>query len=180
MWVARVLPFLLAASTVSAQGGPTPLENRSVSPPDDAARGEAIFNGKGACLDCHRVKDKGSRFGPDLTDIGARAADSLAGRAQAALERSLLEPDAEILPQNRTVRLVTRDGVSSTARLLNQDTFTLQVIDSKEHVTSVAKSSLREYSFMKNSPMPSYRDKFSPQDLADVIAYLVSLKGITK
>jgi len=31
---------------------------------------------------------------------------------------------------------------------------------------------------MKDSPMPSYRGKLSPQELADVVAYLNSLKGL--
>jgi mono/diheme cytochrome c family protein len=42
-----------------------------VSSSGDAARGKAIFEGKGDCLSCHRVQAAGSRVGPDLTDIGA-------------------------------------------------------------------------------------------------------------
>src|SRR5690349_172157 len=37
----------------------------------DAARGRALFAGKGACLTCHRIGGEGSRFAPDLSDIGA-------------------------------------------------------------------------------------------------------------
>jgi len=64
--------------------------------------------------------------------------------------------------------------------VLNQDTFSLQVIDTKERVRSIPRNDLREFAFIKTSPMPSYRDKFSAQELADVIAYLMSLKGINK
>jgi cytochrome c1 len=35
---------------------------------------------------------------------------------------------------------------------------------------------LREFGILK-SPMPSYRDKLTPQELSDLVAYLVSLKG---
>ncbi len=143
----------------------------STSAPGDPVRGKAIFEGKGECLNCHRVKDKGSRLGPDLTEIGAV-------RRMIELERSLLDPNAEILLQNRLVRLVTRDGVTITGRLLNQDTFSVQLIDSKERLHSLQKSSLKEYAFIDKSPMSTYRDKLNPQELADLLSYLVSLKGI--
>ena len=143
----------------------------STSAPGNAARGKAIFEGKGRCLDCHRVRDKGSRLGPDLTEIGAV-------RRMVDLERSLLEPDAEILPQNRFVRLLTRDGVTITGRLLNHDTFTVQLIDSKERLLSFRMSSLKELAFVDKSPMPSYQGELNSQELADLVSYLVSLKGI--
>src|SRR5262245_49238469 len=57
----------------------------------DAARGKALFEGKGGCLKCHRVDGVGSRLGPDLTRIGQL-------RRSAELERSLLDPAAEVLP----------------------------------------------------------------------------------
>jgi putative heme-binding domain-containing protein len=143
----------------------------STSVPGDPVRGKATFEGKGECLTCHRVKDKGSRLGPDLTEIGAV-------RRMIELERSLLEPNGEILFQNRLVRLVTRDGVTITGRLLNQDTFSVQLIDSKERLHSLEKSNLNEYAFIDKSAMPTYRDKLNPAELADLVSYLVSLKGI--
>jgi len=187
MWLIAAL-VMTASTTLYAQ---QPLSARS----GDVARGRALFEGKGECASCHRVGTKGSRFGPDLTDIGSRAGDVISrgtaspfapaaadigpdARAHAALTRSLLDPAAEILPQNRTVRLATGSGETITARVLNQDTFSLQVIDTNERVRSIPKADLREFTFIKSSPMPSYRDKLSAQELADVIAYLMSLKGI--
>jgi mono/diheme cytochrome c family protein len=38
------------------------------------------------------------------------------------------------------------------------------------------KSDLREHGFVEKSPMPSYRGKLDPQELADLVSYLVSLK----
>jgi putative heme-binding domain-containing protein len=136
----------------------------------NSGRGRTVFDGKGQCLTCHAVNGDGSRVGPSLTDIGAV-------RRSTELERSILEPDAEIRAENRAVRAVTRNGATITGRLLNQDSFTLQLVDSNERLVSVAKSDLREYSLLKNSPMPSYRDKLSSQELADVVSYLASLKG---
>ena len=95
------------------------------------------------------------------------------------LETSLLDPNAEILPENRFYRVVTRDGTAVTGRLLNLDTFQVMMLDPKEQLRTFAKSDLREHGFADGSTMPSYRSTLSRQELADVIAYLLTLKGIT-
>ena len=147
--------------------------SRSELPPGDPAAGKVIFEGKGACLGCHRVKGNGSRLGPELTDIGEL-------RRAIEIERSILDPDAEILPQYRSFRVVNQDGVTVTGRLLNQDTFSVQLFDDKERLLSFSKSNLKEYAFIDKSPMPSYQGKLSPKELADLVSYLVSLKGVDR
>ena len=136
----------------------------------DLAQGKAIFESKG-CLNCHRVGEHGSRVGPDLTNIGAR-------RKRTSIERSIIDPNAEILAENRYIRVVTRDGSTITGRILNEDTFSIQLIDTKEKLLSLQKSDLREIEVLKNSAMPSYRDKLSGNELSDLVGYLVSLKGL--
>jgi len=138
----------------------------------DAVHGKAVLESKG-CLNCHRVNGNGSRLGPELSDIGSL-------RRAAELERSILDPDAEVLPQNRFIRVVTRDGTTINGRLLNQDAFTLQLYDSNDRLLSLSKSNLKEYAFTSKSPMPSYRGKLSPTELSDLVSYLVSLKGVDK
>jgi hypothetical protein len=83
-----------------------------------------------------------------------------------------------VLPQNRFYRAVTKQGQTITGRLLNIDTFTVQILDSSEHLVSLNRSDLRESGFIENSPMPSYRGKLSSEELADVVTYLGSLKGL--
>jgi putative heme-binding domain-containing protein len=136
----------------------------------DAARGKALVEGKGQCRTCHAIDGTGSALGPDLNDVGPL-------RRVAELERALVNPDAQILDDYRFVRAVARNGDVITGRLLNQDSFSLQLFDAKERLISLQKASLRDYTLLKNSPMPSYRDKLSGQELADVISYLRSLKG---
>jgi putative heme-binding domain-containing protein len=137
----------------------------------DVARGQALFEGAGNCASCHRVNGKGPRVAPDLGDVGAiRTAD--------LLQRSLLDPTGSMLPVNRPVRAVTRDGKVITGRRLNEDTYTVQLIDEQEHLVSLTKADLREYTVLKTSSMPSYKDKLSAQELADLEAYLLSLKGV--
>jgi putative heme-binding domain-containing protein len=135
----------------------------------DLAHGKALFEGKG-CVNCHRVRDIGSRVGPDLTNIGAR-------RKRDDIESSIVDPNAEVRAENRYIRLVTRDGVTITGRILNEDSFSLQLIDSKEKLRSFQKADLTKFEFLKDSPMPSYRDKLSGDELSDLVGYLVSLKG---
>jgi hypothetical protein len=79
---------------------------------------------------------------------------------------------------NRPVRAVTKDGKVISGRRLNEDTYTVQMIDDQEHLVSLTKADLREYAVLKTTPMPSYKDKFNAQELADVEAYLLSLKGV--
>src|SRR5471032_412591 len=143
---------------------------RSVSGAGNLERGKALFAGTAACVTCHRVDGIGSRLGPDLSSIGQlrRAID---------LETSVLDPGKEILATNRTYRVVLKDGSAVTGRLLNLDSFTVQMLDSKEQLRSFEKSSLRDYGVVDTSPMPSYKSKLNAQELADVVSYLVSLKG---
>ena len=136
----------------------------------DSARGMALFEGSAHCATCHRVNGKGPRLAPDLSIVGTiRTAD--------LLERTLLDPNASLLPVNRSVRAVTQKGQVITGRRLNEDTYTVQLIDQQEQLVSLVKADLREYKVIMTSAMPSYRDKLSSKDIADLVAYLLSLKG---
>jgi cytochrome c oxidase cbb3-type subunit 3 len=137
----------------------------------DAARGRALFEGKGACTSCHRAQGTGSRVAPDLSDIGAvRAAD--------AIWHSLLDPTSAMRPINRPVRIVTKDGKTINGRRLNEDTYSVQIIDDQERLLSLMKSDLRSFTVIKTSTMPSYKDKLTSQEIADIVSYLVSMKGL--
>ena len=136
----------------------------------DPARGRNVYGTKGACPQCHRIDGLGGRSGPDLSEIGAI-------RAANGLERSLLEPTANMLPQNRSVRAVTWTGEAITGRRLNEDFYTVQLIDAQERLVSLDKAQLREYMVLTKSPMPSFQGKLSSHEIADVIAYLLTLRG---
>ncbi len=138
--------------------------------PGDARRGRTIVEGKGECLKCHAINDKGSVVAPDLSDIGANRAPSM-------LERHLTDPSAQMMPINRPVRAVTKDGKTVTGRRLNEDTFSVQLMDDQGRLVSLLKADVREMQVGTTSPMPSYKDKLNGAELSDVIAYLLSLKG---
>ena len=137
----------------------------------DAARGRALFEGGAQCSTCHRVNGRGPRLAPDLSDIGAI-------RTLAALQRALLQPNETLWPINRPVRVVTRDGRNFRGRRLNEDTYSVQIIDEHEDLLSFAKADLRELRVEPMATMPSYEGRLTADELADVIGYLVSLKGL--
>ena len=157
----NLVAFLRAMSTLS---GTVP-----VSASSDVKRGQALVEGKGQCLTCHKIGAGENKSGPDLSGIGRlRKADELA--------LSIVEPDAEVLYSYRTFRGTTRSGSTMTGRVLNEDAFTVQIADPGGQLFSITKSDLRQYEFLKQSPMPSYRKTFTPDELSDVVAYLVSLR----
>ena len=137
----------------------------------DATRGRVLFEGRAECAQCHRVDGRGPLLAPDLSDIGAI-------RTLAALQRALVAPNESLLPIHRPVRAVMRDGATVRGRRLNEDTYTVQIIDDQENLRSLDKSDLRELVVETAAAMPSYADRLTQEELADVIAYLVSLKGL--
>lgn len=135
----------------------------------DATRGAALFSGRGACLDCHRVAGRGSRLGPDLSLIGRQ-------RSAAELEVSLRAPARVVRPEHRFYQVVTRRGETVSGRLLNQDAFSVQLLDRDEQLRSFDKRDLREHGFIEPG-MPSVEGELSERQIADLVAYLVSLRG---
>ena len=142
-------------------------------PVGDATAGAALYAGKGNCASCHRIAGDGARTAPDLTDIGA-------ARTAGSLAASLVDPTAAMLPRNRNVRAVGRDGTVYAGRRLNEDTYTVQLVDENERLVSLAKDDLQEYTVIMASPMPSYAETLTEQERADVLAFLLTLKGMNR
>jgi len=135
----------------------------------DPIRGKALFEGEGQCADCHRVRGVGPRTAPDLSNIGTIS-------TPASLQRNLLDPATALLPINRAVRLVTRLEETIVGRRLNEDTYTVQVIDSQERLRSLKKVDLVSYEI---SDEPSKQPTtMSSDEVADVIGYLLTLRGL--
>jgi putative heme-binding domain-containing protein len=144
-------------------GPPLPADN------GDPVRGQALTVSSG-CLNCHRIEQTGSRLGPNLSDIGRR-------RSTGQLQRSLIAPDEEVLPENRWVNVVMKDGTAVKGRLLNHDTTSVQMLDTKEQLRSFGTSEIRGYEILTKGLMPSFDAKLSSQEIADIVAYLSSMKG---
>jgi hypothetical protein len=107
----------------------------------------------------------------DLSEIGTI-------RSAEALQRALLDATNVVAPQRRFIRAVTSDGSVINGRRLNEDTFTVQLLDDRERLLSLVKSELREYTSAKASPRPTAKDTLSADDRAHLTAYLATLKGV--
>jgi putative heme-binding domain-containing protein len=156
-----------ATAAVSPSAVPVPV----MTPLSEAeiAKATGLMKANG-CLSCHRIGDTGSYVGPNLSDIGA-------SRSAQEIQAALVSPAKDVHPENRSVRLVTRDGKVVTGRILNHDGFSVQIIDSESQLRSFQKASLREFTIVTANPMPSYADKMSTQDITGLVHYLSSLKG---
>lgn len=135
----------------------------------DAARGKALFEGKGDCGSCHRVGATGPLLAPPLNDIGL-------ARAPAALERSIRDPSSGMMPINRPVLIVMNDGTTLSGRRLNEDTATVQLIDDNARLRSIAKRDIRTLDVATVSPMPAYAGNLTDAEIGDLVGYLLTLR----
>lgn len=136
----------------------------------DAANGRTLFVERGSCGSCHMVNGRGEPVGPDLSRIGDV-------RTAAELTQSLRAPDAVILPNNRQFDVTTKAGEFYLGRLMNQDTFTVQILDGTGKLRSFAKADLAEFGFAP-SPMGALStEEWTDQEVADIVAYLASLRA---
>jgi len=116
-----------------------------------------------------------ARIGAAPALPAAPSANSANDTTMRQLAQSILDPNAVVSVQNRYVLLTMKDGKKISGKLLSVDTFFIQIFDSSEKLANISKDTVREMTM--TSPMPSYRDKLTTQELADVISYLMSLKG---
>jgi putative heme-binding domain-containing protein len=137
----------------------------------DSTRGKGVFEGKGRCQTCHGAAGVGSRMAPSLVDVGTL-------RTLTEIERSIVDPNAELHPDFRFVRAVTKSGEVITGRLLNQDNFSIQLLDAGEHLRGLQKADLRESAVLTTSPMPPAKGTLSPSEVADLVTYLSTLRGL--
>jgi putative heme-binding domain-containing protein len=170
--VAAAAPTNTASGEEAAEEGPAPVVAPAPPAPtlNDAqiAHAQQLVSSNG-CLSCHRLQGEGSFAGPDLSDAGMK-------ESATQIRASLTSPPKELAPENRSVRLTTQDGKTMVGKLLNQDAFTVQLIDAAGHLMSLDKANLREFTIMTANGMPSYVDKIAPQDLSLLISYLATLR----
>ena len=134
------------------------------------AAGAVFFRGKGECLGCHKVQGKGGPFGPELSEIGAL-------RSVEELRASILAPNEDVSSGYWRVRAVTSDGEKVTGRRLNEDTYSVQLLDGNERLRSLMKEDLQTFKIDSNSMMPSYEGKLNDREIDDLVAYLASLRS---
>jgi cytochrome c oxidase cbb3-type subunit 3 len=163
---------------------------RSLAPSDhaktigDPVKGEILFRGRAGCATCHMVKGHGGLLGPDLTRVGA-------SRSTTYLIESIRDPDKELSdgmldPNNHyglplvydTVTIVLKDGKKVIGIAKNEDTFSVQLMDTDQRLRFFLKSDVKDVIHERKSLMPAYADQvISAAELQDLLAYLEHLRG---
>jgi cytochrome c oxidase cbb3-type subunit 3 len=161
---------------------------RSLSPAKQAvsgdhAKGEKTFASSG-CSACHMVKGHGGLLGPDLSRVGA-------SRSAAYLIDSVREPskdlsDGMLDPNNHwglplvydTVTVVTSEGRRITGIAKNEDTFSVQLLDTDQKLQFFLMKNVQQVIHERKSLMPAYSEQTLSQGaLQDLVVYLQSLRG---
>jgi cytochrome c oxidase cbb3-type subunit 3 len=146
----------------------------------DARRGESLFFGAARCSSCHIVNGRGGRLGPELSTVGS-------ARSRSYIIESIREPGKQLSEirglgeatlKFDTVSLTTADGRTIVGVPMNEDTFTVQVMDMTERVHSFEKKALKSFRHENRSLMPVYdTNRLGDADLDDLVAYLQTLRA---
>ncbi len=148
----------------------------------DPVAGKGIFIGKAGCVACHQVNGSGIPVGPDLSIAGKTPAEQL---REAILNPN--QPPAATARRGRrgsmqlraTVIAKTKDGHTYRGVRKNEDSFSLQMVDTTGEVRLLEKSSLAQLRIERKSLMPDdYGTRLSTGELQNVVAYLKTLNGV--
>jgi cytochrome c oxidase cbb3-type subunit III len=146
----------------------------------NAEHGKKLFYDEANCSLCHMVEGKGGRLGPDLTAVGGsrtRAAiiDSVRNPSR-RLAWGLAESSKEFPQEYETVTVVTAEGKEVKGVALNEDNFSVQLMDSSEQIYMLDKDKLRSFGKSRESIMPTYNSSLlSDKDLDDIVAFLTTV-----
>lgn len=149
-------------------------------PIGNAGHGKEMFYGGARCGTCHMVEGKGGRLGPDLTTAGSmRSVESLVDSVRnpsRRLAQGIYEAAKEFPQEYETVMVTTADGKKITGVTLNEDSFSVQMMDADEKIYLFEKNKLKSFEKSRESLMPPYDPKMlSDKDLNDLVAYLLSV-----
>ena len=152
----------------------TYIESLSTDPanidlPGSARSGQQVYAGKGNCASCHMINGEGARQGPDLSRVGER-------RDPDELATDLTDPHEDVAPRWWTVKVTRQDGSVIEGLRMNEDTFTLRIIDQDENLWSFSKKEISSYERIEDSTMPSYEQTLTASEVDDLVAYLFSLR----
>ena len=147
--------------------------------PGDPTEGKRLFQGAGQCFGCHIINGRGGRLGPDLSEVGWRRSSQYV-RNFIARPTAKQTSTSQVFPQGSRrywpVTVIHQNGKAIDGVLLNEDTYSIQLMDMKETLHSYWKRDLKEIRLGEAPAMPSYQEKFSDAEIDDLVAYLYSLR----
>jgi len=147
--------------------------------PGDVAHGEQVFWGKGQCGTCHMMSGKGGLTAPDLSNIaGTRKASSISDALTKPQHRVYGSGGAHLqaLPAMDSylpVYVTTADGKIIEGVLLNEDSYSVQMIGNDNQLHLFDRATLRRVVVEPRSLMPTnYDTRLTPDEFKDLLAFL--------
>jgi cytochrome c oxidase cbb3-type subunit III len=149
-------------------------------PPGNAGHGKELFYGDANCSLCHMIDGKGGRLGPELTGVGgSRTREAIIDSVRNPsrhLAWGLTEATKEFPQEYESVTAVTAEGKEIKGVTLNEDSFSVQIMDANENIHLLEKDKLQSFHKTRESAMPKYGpDVLTDKDLEDIVAYLASV-----
>ena len=135
----------------------------------DATKGQGMFMQAG-CVACHQVKGQFINFGPDLSQIGNKL-------SQDGLFTAVLYPSAAVEHSFSGLSVTTKEGLQAIGYIISEtaDELTLKIAGGA--AMPIKKASITKKEELKESLMPpGLAAAIGPQGLADIVAYLQTLK----
>jgi putative heme-binding domain-containing protein len=135
----------------------------------DTERGERLFwSERVNCGKCHRVGERGTAVGPDLSAIGA-------ARSREDLLGSLLAPSRRIEPKFATYVALTDDGLSVSGVLIKRDAAAVVLRNNQGKEVTLAAAGVQKLQPSRTSLMPDGQMAgLTAQEAADLLAYLTT------
>ena len=151
--------------------GPRPRPETITALTGDAARGKTLFGSQAAkCASCHKVGAEGVNLGPELTRIAAK-------RGSAELLDSLLNPSRTVEPAYAAYQAQINDGRLVAGLLVRRTKDEVALRDPQNKEVVLAASDVERLTVSRVSLMPEgLLAGFTPQQAADLLAYLGSLR----
>jgi len=134
--------------------------------PGDPERGAVLFAQH--CQTCHQHQGVGHHVGPDLSGV--------AGRPPSALLKDIIDPNADVTPDNVAFLVVTKAGRTFSGLLVEETGSSLKLRGAEGVEQSVLRSEIEAIRPTGKTLMPEgFEDAIDPQGLADLIAFLKRL-----
>jgi putative heme-binding domain-containing protein len=166
--------YLPAGENGQRKLGSNPRPQSILAHQGDAGRGEKLFWSEAVnCGKCHRLGDRGSSVGPDLSAVGKL-------RSPADLLDSLLSPSRRIEPKYAAYVALTDDGHTVTGLLVKRDAETVVLRDGQGKEVVLEAKGVQKLQPARMSLMPDGQMAgLTAQEAADLLEYLATRRSET-
>lgn len=148
--------------------GPLPPIEVLLTMEGDPKIGETVF--AKTCIQCHQVNNKGTTFGPNLSDVGKRL-------KKEQILASILDPNAVVEKKYQGEMVLTEEGVIRNGFVESETESLLVIRDSTGKLHEVQQDEILQRKQLTTSFMPSGLERsVSQKEFLGLVAYLLQLR----